>query len=192
MGKYEQALADFDHAIALDEKDASAIASRGETYRLMGKYEQALTDFDHAIQLDEKDIWVIQNHGRTCLRMGKYEQALIDFNKVLEIDPENIDCMFWRALTNINLNNQNAANDDFNAVFVNTDYSIYRASALAWLGRHDEALAELAEASEDEFFTNYESDDDNLFGPIHDRPEYKRLINKTKGDSAETPSLPPE
>ena len=37
MGKYEQALADFDQAIALDAKDAWAIASRGETYRLHGQ-----------------------------------------------------------------------------------------------------------------------------------------------------------
>ena len=65
MGKYELALADFDRAIGLDEKDAWAIASRGETYRLMGKYELALADFDRAIGLDEKDAWAIASRGET-------------------------------------------------------------------------------------------------------------------------------
>ncbi len=48
MGKYTEALADFDRAIALDEKYAWTIARRGETYRLMGKYPEALADFDRA------------------------------------------------------------------------------------------------------------------------------------------------
>ncbi len=54
MGEYDEALADFDRAIELDEKYAWAIARRGETYRLMGKYAEALADFDRAIELDEK------------------------------------------------------------------------------------------------------------------------------------------
>ena len=49
MGKYQEALADFDRAIELKPDDAWAIASRGETYRLMGRYEEALADFNRAI-----------------------------------------------------------------------------------------------------------------------------------------------
>ena len=64
MGKYDQALADFDRAIGLDEKYAWAIANRGITYRLMDKYELALADFDRAIDLDEKYAWAIAERRR--------------------------------------------------------------------------------------------------------------------------------
>ncbi len=40
MGKYPEVLADFDRAIALDEKDAATIVGRGLTYRRMGRYPE--------------------------------------------------------------------------------------------------------------------------------------------------------
>ncbi len=49
MGKFEDALADLSRAIELDDKDAWAIANRGETYRQMGKFEDALADLSRAI-----------------------------------------------------------------------------------------------------------------------------------------------
>jgi tetratricopeptide (TPR) repeat protein len=53
MGRYDQALADFDRAIELGgPNQAWAIFGRGETYRRMGCYDQALADFDRAIELD--------------------------------------------------------------------------------------------------------------------------------------------
>ena len=42
---------DFNQAIELNPQDQWAIASRGETYRLMGHYDNALTDFNHVIAL---------------------------------------------------------------------------------------------------------------------------------------------
>jgi tetratricopeptide (TPR) repeat protein len=48
---HDQALADFDRAIELEEKYSWAIAERGQTYQQIGKYEQALADFDRAIEL---------------------------------------------------------------------------------------------------------------------------------------------
>ena len=55
MERYDEALADFSRAIELDPGNAWAIASRGETYRLMGRYDEALADFNRAIELDPGD-----------------------------------------------------------------------------------------------------------------------------------------
>jgi len=78
MGRFAEALADLDRAIALDEKYAGAIASRGETYRQLGRYAEALADFDRAIALDEKDAWAIASRGETNRQMGRYAEALAD------------------------------------------------------------------------------------------------------------------
>jgi len=48
-------------------KNASIIASRGETYQLMGRYEEALVDFTRAIELDDKNASIIASRGRTYL-----------------------------------------------------------------------------------------------------------------------------
>ena len=47
MGRYDEALADFNHALAHPD-DAWTAGSRGLTYQAMGRYDDALADFDHA------------------------------------------------------------------------------------------------------------------------------------------------
>ena len=83
----EEALADFDRAVALDEKFGSgAIARRGETYRLMKRYEEALADFDRAVALDESDAGAIAERGDIYRLMGRSQQALADFNRIIALD----------------------------------------------------------------------------------------------------------
>ena len=74
MGQFEQALADFNRAIAMDEKDAWAIASRGDTYRLMGSKSSA-ADFDRAIALESSDRYL---YGRalTYRAMGRKREDI--------------------------------------------------------------------------------------------------------------------
>jgi tetratricopeptide (TPR) repeat protein len=55
MKQYEEALADFERAIALDGNESWFLTHRGRIYRFMERYEEALADFERAIALDEKD-----------------------------------------------------------------------------------------------------------------------------------------
>jgi tetratricopeptide (TPR) repeat protein len=73
----------------LDDKNAWAIASRGETYRLISQYEAALTDFNRAIELNDKMDWAIASRGQTHQALGQYEAALADFNRAVELDDKN-------------------------------------------------------------------------------------------------------
>jgi tetratricopeptide (TPR) repeat protein len=88
MERYEESLADLNLAIELDDKYASAIANRGETYRLMERYEEALADFTRAIELDEKYAWAIANRGVTYRLMERYEEALADSVRAVELHAE--------------------------------------------------------------------------------------------------------
>jgi tetratricopeptide (TPR) repeat protein len=45
MKRYDEALTDYNRAIELGPGNSRAIASRGETYRLMKRYDEALADY---------------------------------------------------------------------------------------------------------------------------------------------------
>src|SRR5262249_21168731 len=99
MERYEEAMADVNRAIELDEKYDWALAQRGETYRLMGWYEQALADLTRAIELDEKYAWALAQRGETYRLMGWYEQALADLTRAIELDEKYAWALAQRGLT---------------------------------------------------------------------------------------------
>ncbi len=51
-GKYDDAIADYTKAIALDPEDAAAYTNRGEVYEEKGDKEQAIADFRKALEID--------------------------------------------------------------------------------------------------------------------------------------------
>ena len=88
LGRYKEALADFNHAIQLDPDAAWAIAPRGVTYLEMGCYGEALADLDRAVELDSGYTLAIAGRGTTYMEMRRYEEALAEFDKVIELDPD--------------------------------------------------------------------------------------------------------
>jgi tetratricopeptide (TPR) repeat protein len=89
LHKYEQAMADFDQAIALNSEDAWAIIRRGEVYQEQGDQARALAEFNMAIALNPQDAWAIATRGRTYQLMGEYEQALAHFDQAVALDPKD-------------------------------------------------------------------------------------------------------
>jgi tetratricopeptide (TPR) repeat protein len=86
MERYDNALADLNHAIELDPKEYWIIAERGETYLSMGRYDDALADLNHAIELDPDDASAIASRGRTYRLMRRYDDALTDIKRAIELD----------------------------------------------------------------------------------------------------------
>lgn len=80
MQRYEEALADFDRAIALDKQDSWVIALRGLTYRQMQRYEEALADFDCAIALDEDDEKNWHWYERALTRLARFYLATLSLS----------------------------------------------------------------------------------------------------------------
>ncbi|MFD8284976.1 tetratricopeptide repeat protein [Streptomyces solisilvae] len=87
VGRYEEALAEYTHAIELNSSSASIIADRGYLNRLAGRYEEALADCASAIELDPENSNAITNRGATYRISGQYEEALVDFDRAIELDP---------------------------------------------------------------------------------------------------------
>lgn len=78
MGRYEEALQDFNQAIEIDPKYPWAIASRGQTYLLIRHYQDALVDFTRAIELDAENDWKLYDRAIAYQALGQVEAAKTD------------------------------------------------------------------------------------------------------------------
>jgi len=90
-GKYDDAIADYDKAIALDPNVALAYTNRGSAYYRKGEYERAIADHSKAIAIDPNHANAYYNRGVAYEQKGDKDQAIADFRKVLEINPSDQD-----------------------------------------------------------------------------------------------------
>ncbi len=79
LERYEEALADFDAAIALDSAYAHAYYMRGLTYQKLDRHELALENFNRAIELDPENsnFWLVR--GIFYEEAGSSDQAAADY-----------------------------------------------------------------------------------------------------------------
>lgn len=82
-GKYQAALADFDAALALDSRDASALANRGIAYFWRGHKARARTDFDAAVANDPHSSVALNGFGLLALHAGDDAGAITAFTAAM-------------------------------------------------------------------------------------------------------------
>ena len=75
-GDYDGAIADFDHAITLDQNYTDAFNNRGLAKKHKGDLVGALTDYDHAIALSPSCTDAFNNRGNAKLSKRDYDGAI--------------------------------------------------------------------------------------------------------------------
>lgn len=86
-GKYDEALADYNKAVKLDE--STGYFYRGSFYYILGKYTNSIEDFTKSIQLSPPDNDIPYFYrGRAYYYSRNYERAVADFTKAIQLDPE--------------------------------------------------------------------------------------------------------
>ncbi|WP_328946568.1 tetratricopeptide repeat protein [Streptomyces sp. NBC_00250] len=83
----EEALVEFDQALAANADNAHAWARRGETHGWLGHYDEAITDLTTALRLDPTDARALAHRGDVHRQAGRHDQAVTDFTAALELDP---------------------------------------------------------------------------------------------------------
>lgn len=76
QGKYSQAVAEFDHAIALKSSDAPSYFNRALANANLQNYEQAIVDGNRAIELDPNMVDAYLSLGMSYQEQGEYPKAL--------------------------------------------------------------------------------------------------------------------
>jgi tetratricopeptide (TPR) repeat protein len=95
---YEQAIADFDRALALDPLYVGAYLLRGIAFSACSEYEQAIADFDRALALDARATFAYAHRGIASWKGKKYQQAIADFDQAYTLDQELEGAQILRRL----------------------------------------------------------------------------------------------
>lgn len=70
LGRYQEALAAFDHAIEFRLSEPWVAAERGATLGSLGRVEEAIIELDRAVEADPDNDWISYRRAQTLLRLG--------------------------------------------------------------------------------------------------------------------------
>ena len=87
LGKWRNAINDYDSAIRLEPDFSDAFNNRGMAYANLGETEKAIKDFDQAVQGNPGFARAYCNRGTAYITQGHSRPALENFDKAIELDP---------------------------------------------------------------------------------------------------------
>lgn len=155
QGNYEQAIADTNNAIKLDQKFdhiSFVYIIRGAAYYQKENYQQAIADFTEAIELGAEDAATYFLRGLTYYGQGNYQQAISDYNNVIKLEPKKAEAYRNRGNAYRQLGKYQQATTDYNkAIDLDPNYvDAYneRGTAYQDLRNYQQAIADYTKAIE--------------------------------------------
>ncbi|MFF8936530.1 tetratricopeptide repeat protein [Streptomyces paradoxus] len=146
-GAHEEALAEYDRALALDPGLALAYRSRAMAKGELGDYEGALTDLDEALSLHPEDAQGRAIRGDYLRIEDRYDEALRDLDEAIRLDPGTHIAWASRGAIRFNRGDLEAALADLTqALELKPDYPwalTRRARVWRVLGHPDRQMADL-------------------------------------------------
>ncbi|MCA6118085.1 tetratricopeptide repeat protein [Bradyrhizobium sp. WSM 1738] len=98
-GKTEEALADFDRALALDPYNVQALYGRGLIYQADKQHEQAIADFTAANGLTPQRVEPLLARANSYLAIDKAKEAASDLDEAVQADPSSAQAWSARGVT---------------------------------------------------------------------------------------------
>jgi putative GTP pyrophosphokinase len=86
---YENALDDFDRALACDSKNAKAFYYRGTVRDALGESEAAVADFTHSLELVPYQFDPLLGRAVSRGKLGRWDEALDDCDAALDLVPDD-------------------------------------------------------------------------------------------------------
>jgi tetratricopeptide (TPR) repeat protein len=98
-GKTEEALAEFDRALALDPYNVPALYGRGLIYQADRQHEQAIADFTAANGLTPQRVEPLLARATSYLAIDKAKEAASDLDEAVQADPNSAQAWSARGAT---------------------------------------------------------------------------------------------
>jgi len=89
QGKIDEAVAEFQKAVALDPKYTAAYLNLSYAYDRQGRTEEATAQYQKVIALEPGNLFAHNNLGVLYDKKGLYAEAIKEFEQVLQVDPSN-------------------------------------------------------------------------------------------------------
>src|SRR3972149_744889 len=86
IGKYEEAIMEFDKTVSLKPDHSSAWYSKGASLCKVERYQEAIDCFDKAIGIDENFMSAWYEKGVAYNKLGQYEKAIYSYDKTIWIN----------------------------------------------------------------------------------------------------------
>jgi predicted O-linked N-acetylglucosamine transferase (SPINDLY family) len=84
-GKHTEAIAHFEHALALDERSVESLNNLAHAHRMIGNLERALDAIERALALDDGRGECWNNRGLVMLEMAESSEAERCFHRAIEL-----------------------------------------------------------------------------------------------------------
>ena len=97
-GKTEEALAEYDKAIAINPHHAEALYSRGLLYQSQKQHQPAIDDFTSANGLTPQRAEPLLARAISYLAVDKVKEAVADLDEAAQADPQNAQTWTTRGL----------------------------------------------------------------------------------------------
>jgi len=150
LGRYSQAISDYNIAIVIDPKYSAAYNERGSAKINLGHQAEGVADYDQAISIDPNFSKAYGNKGIAKLRFGHNVEAISAFNKAIAIDSKDASVYTNRGVAKFNLHKYVEAILDLDQAIAidSSDFHIYnnRGAAKIYLGRFAEAISDFDQA----------------------------------------------
>ena len=145
MGKYTDAIASADAAIAIKPADQTALHARACTdCSGLGQYADSVTAYDRLFSTGYVRSDAYCNQGYAYLNLNKSDDAVANYEKCLKIDPKNLDGWNQKGLALMNLGRFQDALDAYDQATVvsakNAEVWNNKGLAYAALGKYQDAL----------------------------------------------------
>ena len=116
MGRYDDAITDYDKAIRLKPDFAEAYSNRGNTKEALGRHDDAIADHDEAIHLKPDFAEAYYNRGVSKVQQGRHDDAIADCNEAIRLKPDYAEAYINRGRMKSMLSLNAEAQKDFETV----------------------------------------------------------------------------
>jgi tetratricopeptide (TPR) repeat protein len=151
-GLFDNAIADYKTAIALDPTAFRAYISLGTAYEHMGMLDKAMENDNKAIALNPSSQEAFRNRGILFERMQKFDRAIADYTHAIDLKPNYYEAYNNRGLTYAKMGHLDEAIADYNeTILINPHHFgawLNRGVAYTLAGQYDLALRNFNRAIE--------------------------------------------
>lgn len=152
LGRYEEALADFNQALSLEPDQLLSRMNRARTFQALYRYDEALAEFSALIERNSADKQLYLLRALCFISQGNYNQAIADCTTVLEKDAGHVEAFMTRATAEGLLRKYDIALEDATKAVEITPKVVYpyltRAYLSLQMGQVDNALADVKKVYE--------------------------------------------